>query len=120
MIEDSAADAKIIKQQIRTIYFKAKVIAADSISQAYEFSKGQSIDLVLLDLNLPDAYGFQTIQEVRRFCKNAPILIISGMNKQTQEVGAQKLGVIDFIEKNAVMTPDFLSVLKRSLQPQPV
>lgn len=115
MIEDSAADAKIIKQQIRSIWFKAKVIASASLSEAYELSKNERVDLVLLDLNLPDAYGSQTVSEVRRFCKTAPILVISGMDKEVQEKWTSKLGAVDYITKDFVMTPNFLSILKRTL-----
>ena len=115
MIEDSPADARIIKQQIRTVWFKARVVVATSLSQAFEFHKNEQIDLVLLDLNLPDGYGAQTVEEVRKFCKDAPIIVISGMDKRIQEKGVEKLGAVDFIEKDIVMSPDFLSILQRHL-----
>ena len=55
--------------------------------------------LVLLDLNLPDALGFESLIEMRRLCPTAPILVISAYCDESIVERGQALGAAGFVSK---------------------
>ncbi|MBL4889190.1 MAG: sigma-54-dependent Fis family transcriptional regulator [Candidatus Lindowbacteria bacterium] len=61
-------------------------------------SKG-SIDLLLLDLDMPRKNGLETIKELRQAGNTIPIIMVSGRGTIQTAVEAVKLGADDFIEK---------------------
>jgi YesN/AraC family two-component response regulator len=59
----------------------------------------EDIDIILMDINLPDLNGLDVIKEVKSIRPNCEIIVITGYG--TQEVAIQSLrsGAIDYIEK---------------------
>jgi DNA-binding NarL/FixJ family response regulator len=56
----------------------ANVLQADNLASTLMLlEETEQIDLVILDLNLPDAYGFLSLLEVRYKAPNANILVLS-------------------------------------------
>jgi DNA-binding response OmpR family regulator len=58
-------------------------------------------DLVILDLNLPKASGLAVLRSMRRSvkCKDAPVVILSSSEVQTEKDEATRLGANRFIRK---------------------
>lgn len=59
------------------------------------------IDLVLLDLNLPDGDGIAVLGELRRRRSNAAVVILSAFNDREHVIGALRAGASGFIPKSA-------------------
>jgi len=59
---------------------------------------GNTFDLILLDLNLPDADGLQLLQELRRYSQ-AAIFVVSGRSDEATRLEALDLTVDDYIIK---------------------
>jgi two-component system KDP operon response regulator KdpE len=59
----------------------------------------KNIDLVLLDLGLPDMDGLKIIREVREKGETLPIIILSSRETETDKVMALDLGADDYITK---------------------
>jgi two-component system KDP operon response regulator KdpE len=55
-------------------------------------------DIVLLDLNLPDATGFEILDVIRRE-SNVPVLIISADGRDLDKVRALEDGADDYVTK---------------------
>lgn len=64
-----------------------QVLGAHNSAEAVEIFKrnGNKIDLVLLDLNLPDESGADTFNKIREIDPDARIILSTGYN-ETQEV----------------------------------
>jgi len=56
------------------------------------------VDLVLLDLMLPDAYGLDMLKDLRGFC-DVPVLVLSARTDSTDKVRALQLGADDYLTK---------------------
>jgi len=115
MIEDSAADAVIIQSRIEEVFSGSKILVATSLSAAYDLYRREMIDIVLLDLNLPDGYGAKTVEEVRRFCKRQPIIVLSDMDGGIEAHNARQFGAVEFMSKNSINSDSFASILRGSL-----
>jgi len=58
-----------------------------------------TINLIILDLNLPDAYGASVVKQVRQRGINIPILILSGEGDLNSKVDLLDLGANDYVTK---------------------
>jgi serine phosphatase RsbU (regulator of sigma subunit) len=58
-----------------------------------------NIDLVLLDLNLPDSSGLETFRRARENSSNVPIVILSGQGEESLSVTAVRQGAQDYLVK---------------------
>ena len=59
---------------------------------------GGDVDLVILDLGLPDMDGVQVVQALRGW-NNVPIIVLSARDAQAAKVGALDAGADDYITK---------------------
>ncbi|MBN2499091.1 MAG: response regulator [Deltaproteobacteria bacterium] len=74
---------------------------ASSGSEAIEMLNRNPVDIVLLDVMLPDFDGFQVTEQIRRNRKMAdvPIIFISARGQTSDKVRALKLGGDDYMVK---------------------
>ncbi len=57
------------------------------------------IDLVLLDLTLPDSHGIDTLIQLQNRCKNVPILVLTGVDDRKIAIEAVRSGAQDYLVK---------------------
>lgn len=88
----------------------ANLLTADSAADAWERLRQQSVDLMIIDINLPDKNGLDLIREIRaeKELVKLPILCISGVyRKDDDATAAIRAGADDFISKS--FKPDELN-----------
>lgn len=73
-------------------------LRAASTAEGLRLAAERSPALILLDLGLPDGDGKKAIPKLRGFSE-APILILSARDQETEKVAALDAGADDFIEK---------------------
>ncbi|MEM7128103.1 MAG: response regulator transcription factor [Chloroflexota bacterium] len=74
------------------------VVTASNGTEALEIFHSQQIDLVLLDVIMPDVDGFSVCQEMRSR-SDVPIVILSAMNRPDDIVHGFDMGADDYIPK---------------------
>ncbi len=72
--------------------------SAYSLSQAREIWKKETVDLILLDVNLPDGSGFDLLREIRRESET-PVLMLTANDLEIDQVTGFSLGADDYITK---------------------
>jgi DNA-binding response OmpR family regulator len=88
----------------------ANLLTADCAEDAWVLLHKHSIDLLIVDINLPDKNGLELIQDIRadRDLKEVRILCISGVYRKDDDAKmAINAGADDFISKS--FKPDDLS-----------
>jgi two-component system, OmpR family, KDP operon response regulator KdpE len=75
-----------------------RVIASASLADARAVLRSSEIDVILLDLGLPDGDGEALVKDVR-LTRNVPILIISAKLDYGQKVKLLDLGADDYLTK---------------------
>jgi CheY-like chemotaxis protein len=60
------------------------VLTADGGAEAIRIfdARSEEIDVVLLDLSMPDIDGRRTYAEIRRRCPDTPVILVSGYNEE--------------------------------------
>lgn len=73
--------------------------AAYTAAEGLEVITRQQVDLVLLDLKLPDGDGLDVLYEIRKADSNLPVIVLTGHAGVESAVQAMKLGAYDYLEK---------------------
>lgn len=111
IVEDDEADLFLLTRLLRRSFPDSQITAASSVQDAYSVYMQKPIDLILLDLNLPDGYGPSTVREVRRFNRFIPIIVVTGLDTSLTILEALKNGANDVLLKAKMTDDEFASSL---------
>lgn len=79
LIEDNAIDAKWVERGLnQSDSEKFTVHNVDTIDQVSDFLDKNSVDVIVLDLNLPDSNGWHTVVQIADSRPGTPIVVLSG------------------------------------------
>jgi two-component system nitrogen regulation response regulator NtrX len=111
LVVDDEADIRELVQEILTEEGYAVDVAANA-TEARAACKRQPLDLVLLDISMPDTDGISLLREWQSSqAVTAPIVMMSGHGTVETAVEATRLGAVDYVEK-----PLSLAKLLRTVQ----
>src|SRR5688572_6501974 len=77
------------------------VLQADSVHAAEEAVAHGGVDMILLDIGLPDGNGVNWLLRLRGLHSplDLPVIIVSGLDNSQEVVGALRNGANDYITK---------------------
>ena len=75
-----------------------EVITAESGAEALKLAATRAPNAILLDLGLPDMDGKDVIASLRSW-SNAPIIVVSARDRETEKIAALDLGADDYVDK---------------------
>jgi DNA-binding NtrC family response regulator len=93
------------------------VLLAGTGQEAMDIFKKNSIDLILLDILLPDVNGLDLLAKLVESDPNSEIIMVTAVNEIQTAVQAIKLGAYEYIIKPFVVD-DVLTVIRRALEKQ--
>ncbi|MCE9517893.1 response regulator [Candidatus Nomurabacteria bacterium] len=95
-----------------------EIITAKDGTEAMEKIQEPGIDLVLLDLILPDFNGFEIMKKIRETesVKNIPILVFSNLSEEKDVEQAKALGSIDFMVKSNFTLDELVMHIETALK----
>jgi Response regulator containing a CheY-like receiver domain and an HD-GYP domain len=98
-VDDNPSNIQIILSALRADY-NVRPFTSGRECLDY-FSKGQSCDLILLDIQMPEFSGFDTIRVLKSMpqVKNIPVVFLTGVMDTQSEVEGLSLGAVDYIYK---------------------
>ena len=70
-----------------------------TISDAREAYKNNTFDLIILDVKLPDGLGFDFCEEIRRNGDSIPIIFLTSLSDEVDEVRGLSIGADDYVTK---------------------
>ena len=70
-----------------------------TISDAREAYKNNTFDLIILDVKLPDGLGFDFCEEIRRNGDSIPIIFLTSLSDEVDEVRGLSIGADDYVKK---------------------
>lgn len=103
LVEDSAATAAKVKSFLG--FEEASpfnLINARSLAEALAVIAAERLDVILLDLGLPDSFGLETFIRIKAAANHIPTVIFTGVDDEETAVEAVRLGAQDYLIKGAV------------------
>ena len=103
LIEDNPGDAHLIREMLAEVRGALFDLAwVDRLSTGLERLAEGGIDLILLDLSLPDSQGIDTFVRTHAQAPEVPIVVLSGLDDEALALNAMKEGAQDYLVKGQV------------------
>jgi CheY-like chemotaxis protein len=102
LVEDNPADADLVSEMLNTIKgdrYRFSVVHARRMSEAIDRFGDAPIDIVLLDLGLPDAAGVEALTTLQMRAGRTPIVVLTGHNDDALALDCIALGAQDYLAK---------------------
>lgn len=98
VVDDTKTNLQMVRGILGDTY---NLLSALSGEIALRYAEKKSIDLILLDLAMPEMDGRETLRALRAIpsCVSVPVVFLTADTKQCTEVECLRLGACDFITK---------------------
>ena len=97
VVDDEATLRKNIARSLRRAGFEV-IIAADGAA-ARQALDSSDVDVLCLDIHLPDEDGLDLLEEVRQTFPGIPAIVMTGTTNPEHRPRALRLGVENFLSK---------------------
>ena len=100
VVDDSRTLRKILIRELNSLGFHNILEAADGL-EAIEVVKSKSVDLMLLDMEMPELDGLGVLQHLKadETYKALPIIVISGADQFEKTIKCIEIGAEDYLPK---------------------
>jgi diguanylate cyclase (GGDEF)-like protein len=102
LIEDNIADTILTKRMLeKQGGARFRVACAGSLTKGINIAE-KGVDVVLLDLNLPDSAGEETFLKLELMMPDIPVVVLSDFGDESTSVGIVQKGAQDYLIKGKV------------------
>lgn len=117
LVEDNDADAFIVEEILK----RSKGLAVETervrrLDEAMERLAANGIDVVLLDLTLPDSREGQTFTTLNAAHPHYPIIVLSATNDEAMSVLSLRQGAQDYLVKGTVTGESLVRSLRYAVE----
>lgn len=130
LIEDNPADARLVREYIADIDEEGlfdrmrgwRDIAAMVVTHASDITSGTDhlnegeFDVVLLDLQLPDSDGIESVETVTSTAPTVPVIVLTGMPEQQLGIEAVARGAQDYLPKDELEPRILLKTIQYAIE----
>jgi DNA-binding NarL/FixJ family response regulator len=121
VIEDDPRDGRYLWELLRQAERESKFPSfdmhqCDRLSTSRDLLKDHEVDLIILDLNLPDATGLEAIHSLYRESPTIPIIVWTGLQQKNQALEAVRAGAQDYLIKGEVEASNLVRTLLFSME----
>jgi signal transduction histidine kinase len=113
LVEDNPGDARLLREMFNEDRsLKVELTCVSFMADAERHLAANVVDVVLLDLGLPDAQGLAAIRRARAATPSIPLVVLTGMDDE--ELAAQSLqeGAQDYLIKGQIEIRGLLRALR--------
>ena len=99
-VEDNPSDLFLLEHMLKSSGLAVgQLYSAVCIRDAYALLIAKEIDVVLLDLTLPDSFGLHTFIYLKPVVQRIPVIILTGLSDTNVALEAIKEGAQDYLVK---------------------
>jgi len=98
IVDDSPTNVMLLEKILSPEY---SILTALSGEKALEITHEHDIDLILLDIIMPNISGLEVLQQLKsqEFTKNIPVIFVTSMDDKEFEIVGLNMGAADYITK---------------------
>ncbi|MEO1724411.1 MAG: hybrid sensor histidine kinase/response regulator [Pseudomonadota bacterium] len=108
LVEDNDDHAALFHEELAATLPQAPLTRVSSLGAAKEWLAEERVDLVFLDLGLPESQGLGTLDRFLELGHRTPVIVITSQGETEIGVEALKLGAADFLDKAIMEGPSLL------------
>ena len=119
LVEDNPIDARLLRAWLKAGGpDKFDLTHVGRLSDAMSHLEAGAIDIALLDLGLPDAYGIEVVRIAHTKAPGIPLVVLTGTNDTEMAVEALQEGAQDYLVKGQIDSRSLLRAIRYSIERQ--
>jgi diguanylate cyclase (GGDEF)-like protein/PAS domain S-box-containing protein len=117
LIEDNHGDARLLREMFREGgAYNTKLTHVASMSDAEAQLAVPVVDVILLDLGLPDAQGLGAVRRAHAAAPKIPLVVLTGLDDDAIALQALQEGAQDYLVKGQLDTRGLLRALRYAIE----
>ncbi len=113
LVEDNAGDARLLREMLSEGGANGiEWTHVESLAAAEKHLADCEVDLILLDLGLPDAQGLETLRRAKLAAPSVPVVVLSGLDDESLALESLHQGAEDYLVKGQISARE----LRRSMR----
>src|SRR5580692_1088128 len=117
LVEDNAGDARLIREMFNEQgATEIEVMRVGSMSEAEKCLVEDPIDILLLDLGLPDSQGLDAVRRAHAAAPRVPLVVLTGLDDESLAGNALQVGAQDYLIKGQIETKGLLRALRYAVE----
>jgi signal transduction histidine kinase len=117
LVEDNAGDARLLREMFsreKTGSFELTHLLRMSEAVVH-LAKG-GVDVVLLDLGLPDGHGLDTVRRAYAVAPGVPVIVLTGLDDEALAAAAMAEGAQDYLIKGQIESRALPRALRHAIE----
>jgi signal transduction histidine kinase len=119
LVEDNAGDARLLRE----MFNKEKPGSFElthlvRMGEALAHLEKGGVDIVLLDMGLPDGHGLETVRRAHKAAPGIPVIVLTGLDDEALAAAAMKEGVQDYLIKGQIENRALPRALRHAIERQ--
>jgi PAS domain S-box-containing protein len=116
LVEDNSLDVRLLREMLTQAPREVALTVAESMREAESCLATHAVDIILLDLGLPDAQGLEVVQRAHAAAPRVPLVVLTGCDDEVMADGALQVGAQDFLVKGQIETAGLLRAIRYATQ----
>jgi len=117
LVEDNPGDARLLREMFgEQTAHNIRLTHVQSMSEAERHLAENPVDLILLDLGLPDAQGLPAIRRARAAAPKVPLVVLTGMDDESLAAQALQDGAQDYLIKGQIESRGLLRAMRYAVE----
>jgi signal transduction histidine kinase len=117
IIEDNPGDARLLREIIQEGGSNGtEMVHVGSMAEAERFLSGNTVDVILLDLGLPDSKGLGAIRRAHAAAPTAPVVVLTGLDDDSLAAQTLREGAQDYLIKGQFESRNLLRTLRYAIE----
>ncbi|MGA2043415.1 MAG: EAL domain-containing protein [Roseiarcus sp.] len=117
LVEDNRGDARLLYEMLNEHQNRAvDLIHVATMSAAVAHLAKKCVDVVVLDLGLPDSQGLEALRRARAVAPRTPLVVLTGLDDEDIAIKALQQGAQDYLVKGQIEAQGFLRAMRRAVE----
>lgn len=117
LVEDTPTVADLVREHLsQALQAEFDVECVACLASAVSILERNQVDVVLLDLGLPDSTGLETLASVLKAAPRKPIIVLTGMDDQDLGLDSLKMGAQEYLPKGGLSPELLIRTVLRSVE----
>jgi diguanylate cyclase (GGDEF)-like protein/PAS domain S-box-containing protein len=117
LVEDNVGDARLLREMFNEHRsHDTEMMHVQSMSEAEETLAERAVDIIVLDLGLPDVQGMDAVRRARAAAPRVALVVLTGLDDESMGAQALKEGAQDYLVKGQIETRGLLRALRYAIE----
>ncbi|MGA7684328.1 MAG: ATP-binding protein [Terriglobales bacterium] len=117
LVEDNSLDVRLLREMLNEqAQHRFALAEVGYMSEAESHLATNAVDVILLDLGLPDAHGLEGVQRAHAAAPRTPLVVLTGCDDEFMADKALREGAQDFLVKGTIDSPGLVRAIRYATQ----